>query len=281
MDGMYHAPSGSRRSVQNDAMKPPVWIPLVFTPLQLIGAYAAGDLISRGSWINFAIPGMLLIGVPSVVLMWVAWGLLSWRTPPRATRWLVAVGIILPFVCAAAAFGIAWLIESYESARTARQLAHAQVLELSDEPLFGAGGNPIGVRITYRVRFEEGLDDRRYQPFATLHVESPPDNLAVHRVQVTPNASGRYERGEYRFTEEFTPSFLPRFLRFPELAPRRNDSDRCFSWGNESMRRAADDRMQQRLVVQIPSYGIERRTVQSYALADFYEGATREGAREC
>lgn len=153
-------------------MKTPAWIPLVFTPLQLLGAYAAGDLISRGSWINFAIPRMLLIGVPSVVLMWVAWGLLSWRTPPRATRWLVAVGIILPFVCAAAAVGMARVIESYDGARTARQLAQAQLLDLSDEPLLGAGGNPIGVRITYRIRFEEGLNDTRYQPFATLHVES-------------------------------------------------------------------------------------------------------------
>jgi len=262
-------------------MKPPVWIPLVFTPLQLLGAYAAGDLSSRGSWINFALPGMLLIGVPSVVLMWVAWGLLSWRTPPRATRWLVAVGIILPFVCAVAAIGIARLIESYDSARTARQLAQAQVLEFSDEPLLGAGGNPIGVRITYRVRFEEGLDDMRYQPFATLHVESPPDNLAVHRVQVTPNASGRYERGEYRFTEEFTPSFLPRFLRFPELVRSGNESDRCFSLDNDGMRRAAGDRTRQRLIVRIQTYRVEQRTARSYALADFYEGALREGAREC
>jgi len=262
-------------------MKPPAWIPIVFTPLQLLGAYATGDLISRGSWINFALPGMLLIGVPSVVLMWVAWGLLSWRRPPRATRWLVAVGIILPFVCAVAAIGIARLIEFYDNARTARQLAHAQVLDLNDEPLLGTGGNPIGVRITYRVRFEDGLDDMRYQPFATLHVDSPPDNLSVHRVQVTPKASGRYERGEYRFTEEFIPSFLPRFLRFPELARSGNESDRCFSLDNDDMRRAAGDRTTQRLIVRIQTYGVEQRTARSYALADFYEGALREGAREC
>jgi hypothetical protein len=281
MNRRHYAPSGTRGSMPNDAMKPPVWIPLAFTPLQLMGAYVAADLVSRGSWINFAMPGMLLIGIPSVVLTWVAWGLLSWRTPPRATRWLVAAGIILPFMCAAAAIGIARLIESYDAARSARQLKHAQVLELSDESLLGAGGNPIGVRITYRVRFEEGLDDTRYQPFASLHVESPPDNLAVHRVQVTPNASVRYERGEYRFTEEFVPSFLPRFLRFPELARSGNESDRCFSLDNDSMRRAAGDRTRQRFVVHIQTYGIEQRTARSYALADFYDGALREGAREC
>ena len=262
-------------------MKPPIWIPLAFTPLQLMGVYVAGDLTSRGSWINFAMPGMLLIGVPSVALMWVAWGLLSWRTPPRASRWLVAAGVALPFTCAAAAIGMARLIESYDSARNARQLAHAQVLELSDEPLLGAAGNPIGVRITYRVRFEGGLDDIRYQPFATVHVESPPDNLAVHRVRVTPDVSGRYERGEYRFTEEFIPSFLPRFLRFPELVRSGNESDRCFSLDNDHMRRAVGGRTSQRLIVRIQAYGIEQRTTHSYALADFYDGALREGAREC
>ena len=31
----------------------------------------------------------------------------------------------------------------------------------------------------------------------------------------------------------------------------------------------------------IQTYGIEQRTVHNYALADFYEGAAREGAREC
>jgi hypothetical protein len=281
MKGMYHADLAHVGLCRMTRMKPPVWIPLVFTPLQLIGTYVAGALSSRGSWINFAMPGMLLIGVPSVALLWVAWGLLSSRTPPSATRWLVAAGIILPFICAAAAIGIARLIESYDSARTARQLAQAQLLDVSDEPLLGAGGNPIGVRITYRVRFGEGLDDRRYRPFATLHVESPRDNLAVHRVQVTPDASGRYERGEYRFTEEFIPSFLPRFLRFPELLQSGNESDRCFSLDNDSMRRAAGDRTRQRLIVRIQTYDIEQRTARSYALADFYEGALREGAREC
>jgi hypothetical protein len=60
-----------------------------------------------------------------------------------------------------------------------------------------------------------------------------------------------------------------------------NESDRCFSLDNDSIRRAAGDRTGQRLIVRIPTYGIEQRTARSYALADFYEGALHEGARAC
>ena len=93
-------------------MKPSVWIPAAFTPVYLLGAYVAGALASRGSWINIAVPAMLLIGVPSVLLLWVAWGLLSWRAAPRAASRLVLAGIFLPFVVGGLALVIAKLIEA-------------------------------------------------------------------------------------------------------------------------------------------------------------------------
>jgi hypothetical protein len=262
-------------------MRPPVWIPLAFTPVHLLVTYFAGEMTSRGSWIGFAVPTMLLVGIPSILLMWAAWGLLSWRTPPGATGLLVGTGLALPFVCAGVILGTLRVVEETRNARRADQLANARAFDITDELLPGRSGNPIGVRLRYKVRFEKGLDDMRFHPFAMLHVESPPDNLLASAVAVSPAATDRYEVGVYAFTEDFIPSFLPRFMRFPGLAASTNGADRCFDWGSDAMRRARLDTPAQRLTLRIEPLNVTQSTTHEYASSTFRDGAEREGARDC
>lgn len=262
-------------------MKPPVWIPLAFTPVHLLVTYFAGEMTSRGSWVGFAIPTMLLVGIPSIALMWAAWGLLSWRTPPGATGLLVGTGLALPFVCGGLILGTLRVIEETRDVRRADQLAHSLAFDITDEPLVGRSGEPIGVRLRYKVRFEKGLDDIRFHPFATLRVESPPDNLLASTVAVTPRVSDRYEARVYEFTEDFIPSFLPRFMRFPELGASTEGSDRCFDWGNDAIRRAKRDAPPQRLMLRIEPLNVTQTTTRDYAWSTFIDGAKREGARDC
>ena len=262
-------------------MKPPVWIPLAFTPVHLLVTYFAGEVTGRGSWFNFAVPTMLLVGIPSIALMWAAWGLLSWRPPAGATGLLVGTGLALPFVCGGLILGTLRAIEETRDARRADQLAHATAFDISDEPLLSRSGNPIGVRLRYKVRFDKGLDDMRFHPFATLHFESPPDNLLASSVAVTPKASDRYEARVYEFTEDFIPPFLPRFMHFPELAASKDGADRCFDWGNDALRRARIDASPQRLTLRIEPLNVTQATTRDYAWPTFIDGAKREGARDC
>jgi hypothetical protein len=262
-------------------MKPPAWIPLAFTPVHLLVTYIAGEMASGGSWVNVAIPTVLLVGIPSIALMWAAWGLLSWRTPPGAIGLLVGTGLALPFVCGGVILGTLRVVEETHDARRADQLAHSRAFDITDEPLLGGLGNPIGVRLRYKVRFEKGLDDMRFHPFAMLHVESPPDNLLASSVVVKPRASDRYEARVYEFTEDFIPSFLPRFMRFPQLVASTDGSDRCLDWGSDANRRARLDASPQQLIIRVEPLNVTQATTRSYAWSTFIEGAKREGARDC
>jgi hypothetical protein len=262
-------------------MKPPVWIPLAFMPVHLLVTYFAGEMTSRGSWVGLAVPTMLLVGIPSIALMWAAWGLLSWRTPPGATGLLVGTGLALPFVCGGLILGTLRVIEETHDARRLDQLAHSRAFDITDEPLLGRSGNPIGVRLRYKVRFEKGLDDVRFHPFAMLHAESPPENLLASSVVVKPSALDRYEARVYEFTEDFIPSFLPRFMRFPQLAASTDGSDHCFEWGNDAIRSARLDAPPQRLMLRVEPLNVTQATTRDYSWSTFIDGAKREGARDC
>lgn len=160
-----------------------------------------------------------------------------------------------------------------------QEQAPPQAFDLADEALLGARGHPIGVRLRFKVRFEHGLDDTRLQPVAGLHIPSPPANMVMRDWAVTPPVSGKFPAGEYLFTQDFIPDFLPKSMRFPS-SPQVAD-DQCFYWGNEAHRLAATSDVKQQLEVSIMAYDIRQLTSSSYALHDFYLGAMAEGAHEC
>jgi hypothetical protein len=144
-----------------------------------------------------------------------------------------------------------------------------------DELLLGAGGNPIGVRVRYSVAYDDGLDDERNAPFAIVHLDEPPGNLLMLKKEVSPAVSGGYEKSEYQFTEDHVPNFLPSGWIFLE------SKDLCLRWPNEDERTAVPRSPAQRYEILIEPYRHRSETTNAYALQTFYEGALREGAKEC
>jgi hypothetical protein len=154
-------------------------------------------------------------------------------------------------------------------------VAHSRISKPRDELLLGPGGNPIGVRIRYSVTYGDGLDDQRYAPFATIHLNDPAGNLLPVSKQVSPAVSGRYQRLEYQFTEDHVPNFLPSSMLFPE------SKDWCIRWASLEQRTAALQSPPQHYQIALEPYRRQSETSNAYLLETFYEGALREGAKEC
>jgi hypothetical protein len=172
-------------------------------------------------------------------------------------------------------FQVAKLTQTIKERKTARQIAHSRILTVLDEPLLGARGNPIGVRISYRVEYDDGLDDPSYAPFANVHVDDPAGNLSTLNREVTPAIVGAYRNGEYQFTEDHVPNFLPAGFLFPQ------SSDLCLRWSSEAERAAVLRSGPQQYGIRIEPFRFQGVTSKAYAFQTFYDGALREGAHEC
>jgi hypothetical protein len=231
--------------------------------------------MDQGSWIRLGRIFALGLAAISAMVLWVLYGLFWARGTPRSQGALLLTGILCPFVVTTAVFQVTKLVRGAHERRTARQLAHSRISKVQDEMLLGPGGNPIGVRIRYSVAYQDGLSDLHDAPFATVHVNDTMGNLLPLNKEVSPAVSGRYERSEYRFTEDHVPMFLPPSLIFPE------SKDWCIRWANEEQRTAVLQSPLQRYEIVLEPYRQQSETTKEYALKTFYDGALREGAKEC
>jgi hypothetical protein len=250
-------------------------IPAGFTLLYLAAAFFFGPTMDHGSWVRLGRSVALGLAAISAIVLWVLYGVFWSRAAPRGQGALLLTGILCPVVVATALFQITSLIRRVQERKTARQLAHSRISKLADEPLLGRAGNPIGVRIRYSVAYADGLDDLRHAPFAAVLMNAPVVNLLTLKTEVSPPVRGGYGRSEYRFTEDHVPSFLPAGFIFPE------SKDPCFRWSNEAQRTAVLRSLPQRYEIMIEPYRQRSETANGYALRTFYEGAIREGAKEC
>jgi hypothetical protein len=231
--------------------------------------------MDQGSWIRLGRIFALGLAAISAMVLWALYGVFWARGAPRSPGALLLTGILCPFVVATSVFQITKLVRGVRERRTARQLAHSRISKLRDELLLGPDRHPIGVRIRYSVAYEDGLDDLHYSPFATVHLNDPMGNLLVLKKEVSPAAEGRYDRREYQFTEDHVPIFVSASLIFPE------SKDSCIRWSNEEQRTAALQSPPQHYQIVIEPYRRQSETTNEYALKTFYEGALREGAKEC
>jgi hypothetical protein len=231
--------------------------------------------MDQGSWVRLGRIFALGLAAISAIVLWALYGAFWARGTPRSQGALLLTGVLCPFVVTTSVFQITKLVRGVHERRTARQLAHSRVSKLRDEVLLGPEGNPIGVRIQYSVAYEDGLNDLRYSPFATVHLNDPMGNLLVRKKQVSPAAEGRYERREYQFTEDHVPIFTSASLIFQE------SKDSCIRWANQDQRTAALQSPSQQYEILIEPYGRQSETTNEYALKTFYEGVLREGAVEC
>jgi hypothetical protein len=231
--------------------------------------------MDRGSWIHLGRSFALGLAAISTIVLWLAYRVLWTQESPRSRGALLLTGILVPVVVTTSVFQLTRLLRGVHERRTARQLVHSRIATVRDDLLLGPGGNPIGVRIRYSVVYDDGLDDLRYGPFATVHVNEPVGNLLTLKQAASPEVGGRYGKAEYQFTEDHVPYFLPARLIFP------GSRDRCLRWINERERTAALRSPPQRYEILIEPYRRRIETGNAYALETFYEGALKEGSKEC
>jgi hypothetical protein len=268
-----------------------VWVPLGFSAAYFVASCALGFYAGSGTWpgLSAAIgvfSALFWIALPSLLFLWLcwAWWSRSESRPPAAV--LLVAGLVIPFAVA----GIEWSLftanAAFEKRKVGLQLANAHLSEVTDEVLLAADGQPIGVRLRYTVRFDEGLDNVRYRPLVSLRFESPLVAMWHLRSETDPIVADRFGKGTYRFTEDFIPMYFPGFMRFPD-APQRAD-DRCFYWGRPAEREIVKDAATMPATIDVsfargPDQPMSRRSVSSraYAQSVFYRGAQSEGAHEC
>jgi len=228
--------------------------------------------MDEGSWIRLGRIVALLFAAVSAVAYWVLYGVFWARKIRRSTTALLLTGILCPVVVTTSVLEVAKLSQTFKDRKTARQIAHSRIESVRDELLLSARGNPIGVRIRYRVEYDEGLDDLRYAPFANVHVDDPTANLSTLNKEVRPAIIGS---GKNEFTEDFGPNFLPAGFIFP------GSQDLCLRWQSKEGKAAVLRSAPQHYTIEIEPFRYRSVTTNAYAFQAFYEGALREGAKEC
>ena len=242
------------------------------------------------SWVVWLSLVYGLYVIPLTGLLWIGWAVF------RLGRWgqslvpFTVFGALLPLT-----FHIAVLLpDEIKRLWHEHQLAAARLEEISDQPLLSAHGHAIGVRVTYRVNFPRGLSSLGSDPPADapafdLYLPYQKSILMdfqtvdLHRV---PGAVEGFPAGAKTFTVDFVPPFLPMSFQQPIGFPAADPRNLCFVWKSalEKQRQLAAE--PQAALIEIGPYGRyaprgSRQTSHSYRLADFYEGAKTEGAREC
>jgi hypothetical protein len=182
--------------------------------------------------------------------------------------------------------GIPTAVLSYRSSQLrdldTRIRKEASVLTIGDEEVFTDHGNPIGVRVRYQARYPKGAQAR------ISHL--PPANLSsapfpyVRGFWVLRTEIHALTATDYDLSSDVVPDFMPPTLRFGLRlgSVESGDKSYCFQWpGGPSQRKAVLSMPPQafRIDVSEPAYSAPTRG--SYDLRRFYEGAVREGAREC
>lgn len=258
-------------------------VALALTALYWLAAAVWALVTPTPGWIDLRwVTAIGLGAIPATVLIWLVWLCFRIAGARRRPVALGVVGILLPIACfATAQVAVEWMQQRYRDL-AASQIAAARISDIVDEPLLSAAGNMIGVRVTYRVAFPKGLVDGKYAPQVNLNHPNPATNFELPRQSVTPPFSHPIVSGTYVVTIEYRPYFLPQFLMFPELAASSDPALRCLRWGGAKQREQYLPAAAQRLSISIQDYlPAPVQTARSYRLADFYEGALKEGGREC
>ena len=215
------------------------------------------------------------------LLLWVSYIVWSRRGASSITG-LLLIGLLLPLIIC----GIPAAVLSYRSWHVrdldARIKKEAVVIAIEDEEVLTERGNPIGVRVRYEVRYPRGAE--------ALISQLPPANLSSAPLPyakgfwVLRNEIHALNATDYSLSSDIVPDFMPPTVRFgiKPGAPESREAASCFQWlGGPSEREAVLNASPQafRIYISEPEYSSPTR--RSYSLRRFYEGALKDGAREC
>jgi len=278
--------------------------PLTRRALQLTAVYAVGGPVTatavalsqgQGGWFVFTWFDMVVLAfaayvIPLTALLWIGW-IVFWLGGWKAALVRFTIfGIALPAVYHAALLVPALVERTWH----AHQFALAHMEEITDEPLLSAHGHPIGVRFAYRVNFPLGLSSLGQEPpadspAAGLYIPDQKGTLmffATRDSTLRQVSRGGFPVGTTTVTVDTVPGFMPMAFQLPNAFPASDPGNLCFRWKSAGDRQRQLSSDTQKVLIEIGPYGRYVRrgahgTAHSYRLADFYEGAKVEGAKEC
>ena len=258
--------------------KSPVWVPVFFT----LGYFGCAVLAPiHADWFTVVIRTFLLLAAAaSSLLVWASWGF-WFRRKARHQGWLFGIGL-LP-IAIGGVLGLASTYRSHHLAAVAAKIrTDTRLVRIDDEELLTARGNPIGVRLRYVVRYPEGSEAViPHIPPAGMSAVPPPYLLGL---SVRNSESRALSATDYAMTVDVIPDFMPRVLRLmgTPATPSGGSADLCFLWPRGSSPRATVlGTGSQPLWIYLSAPVYSARTKHSYDLRRFYEGAVKEGAKEC
>jgi hypothetical protein len=255
------------------------WIPVVFTLLYFGFAYffpVHADFLT-------GLVRLLLLSIATVcaVLLWVsyyAWGRLGVRTAGG----LLLIALLLPVLTGV----IPAEILSYRSSRTealyTKVKNESTIVTMEDEEYITERGNPVGIRVRYQVRYPKGAE--------TVIPHLPPASLSSAPFPYVQGFSMRNSEfhalnaTDYVHTVDLVPGFMPQIVQFPGSPgyPGTAGKDVCFNWPDHAPQRTATLSTPPRtfqVFLSEPAYSAETR--RTYDLRRLYDGAIKEGAKEC
>jgi len=253
---------------------------------------AAGWAIVHGA---FSIRDLIVVASPFAVL-WTGYGVLRTRRPAHSVVWLLALSVLLLVSTELV------LPATPLKARSRQAAVDATIVrEVTDEAVLSDRGRPIGIRLTYRVRFPaSGVYSVGPSTAIPTRDATGTIPVALHlgyvrepRSQPEPERTGepgeRYFAGnvDYRFTVDLVPSFLrveaPSGERCIFVQPNRNYSENDFlnvvTEGLRSRYRTEmlvdGDSVTRRVVA------LQYETAVEYDVGEFYDGLFEEGVSRC
>jgi len=271
---------------------------LALTVLYGLGAFvfAAAIFVTepKPGFIVFSLSDLIAIvfvmyALPLTALLWIGWGAFRFAGATRTTPF-IAFGVVLPFLSYAATLAPAAIERAWHN----HQLGLARIAAISDEPLLGDHGRPIGVRLTFRVDFPLGLSPLGQEP----PVDAPMADISLATRTTTLLdfttrdstlwliAKDGFPHGASSIAVDFVPPFLPSAMQHPKSFPASDPRNLCFRWKSDEQRQRMLALAAQPLSIEIGPYGRylapgSRRTQRAYDLSAFYESARADGATEC
>jgi hypothetical protein len=160
-----------------------------------------------------------------------------------------------------------------ESQYLQQNIANAKVWDVRDELLLSKHGHPLGIRLSYSVRFPRTMRYGQSQvvqaSFGKYFVYMQPKNIVVDPFI---NYTEGYIGGtDYRFRIDMWPFFI-------------RDNDRTGNyciWHVPAVDEFSRNESRVRFKIRIPDANFEGLTENSYSPSLFYNGATQEGAKDC
>jgi hypothetical protein len=259
--------------------KNPHWIPLLITLLYFGVAFffpIHADFLT-------GLVRILLLCVAAfcTLLLWVSY--FVWATRgSRKIAVLLLIAFLLPVVTCVVRAGIL----SYRSRRTealySKVRSESSLITMDDEEFVTERGNPVGIRVRYQVRYPSGAE--------TVIPHLPPASLSSAPFPYLQGFSMRNSEyhainaTDYVHTVDLIPGFMPQMVQFPGSPgyPGTVGKDVCFNWPDHASQRTTTLNTPPRtfqVFLSEPAYSAE--THRSYGLRRFYDGAIKEGAKEC